>query len=135
MKKLLLSILPFLHSCAGDTPENLGVYENKLAPCPNSPNCVSSFDTKAPHSVKPIKADLEQIEKILISLNNANIVARYNNYMRAEFKSPLMGFVDDIEFLYDELENISQVRSASRIGYSDLGTNRRRVEKIRKLVE
>ena len=135
MKKLLLSILPFLHACAGDTPENLGVYDHKLAPCPNSPNCVSSFDTKAPHSIKPIKADLEKIEKTLASLNNANIVNRSNNYMRAEFKSRLMGYVDDVEFLYDEIENISHVRSASRVGYSDLGTNRRRVEKIRTLVE
>ena len=99
------------------------------------PNCVSSFDTKAPHSIKPIKADLEKIEKTLASLNNANIVNRSNNYMRAEFKSRLMGYIDDVEFLYDEIENISHVRSASRVGYSDLGTNRRRVEKIRSLVE
>ena len=80
-------------------------------------------------------ADLDKIEKTLASLNNANIVNRSNNYMRAEFRSRLMGYVDDVEFLYDELENISHVRSASRIGYSDLGTNRRRVEKIRSLVE
>ena len=91
MKKLLLSILPFLHSCVGDTPENLGVYENKLAPCPNSPNCVSSFDTNAPHLIKPIKADLEKIERTLASLNNANIVDRSDNYIRAEFKSRFMG--------------------------------------------
>ena len=135
MKKLLLSILPFLHSCAGDTPENLGVYENKLAPCPNSPNCVSSFATNAPHLVKPIKADLEKIERTLASLNNANIVDRSDNYIRAEFKSRFMGYVDDVEFLYDELENISHVRSASRVGYTDLGANRRRVEKIRSIVE
>ena len=135
MKKLLLSILPFLHSCAGDTPENLGVYENKLAPCPNSPNCVSSFDTNAPHLIKPIKADLEKIERTLASLNNANIVDRSDNYIRAEFKSRFMGYVDDVEFLYDELKNISHVRSASRVGYTDLGVNRRRVEKIRSIVE
>ena len=135
MKKLLLSILPFLHSCAGDTPENLGVYENKLAPCPNSPNCVSSFDTNAPHLIKPIKADLEKIERTLASLNNANIVDRSDNYIRAEFSSRFMGYVDDVEFLYDELENISHVRSASRVGYTDLGANRRRVEKIRSIVE
>ena len=135
MKKLLLSILPFLHSCAGDTPENLGVYENKLAPCPNSPNCVSSFDTNAPHLIKPIKADLEKIERTLASLNNANIVDRSDNYIRAEFNSRFMGYVDDVEFLYDELENISHVRTASRVGYTDLGANRRRVEKIRSIVE
>ena len=135
MKKLLLSILPFLHSCAGDTPENLGVYENKLAPCPNSPNCVSSFDTNAPHLIKPIKANLEKIERTLASLNNANIVDRSDNYIRAEFSSRFMGYVDDVEFLYDELENISHVRSASRVGYTDLGANRRRVEKIRSIVE
>ena len=55
--------------------------------------------------------------------------------MRAEFKSRFMGYVDDVEFLYDELENISHVRSASRVGYTDLGANRRRVEKIRSIVE
>ena len=135
MKKLLLSVLPFLHACVGDTPENLGVYEHKLAPCPNSPNCVSSFETKKPHSIRPIKCDLQKIEKTLASLSNANIVARSNNYLRAEFKSRFMGYVDDVEFLYDELKNISHVRSASRVGYTDLGANRRRVEKIRSLVE
>ena len=135
MKRFFLTLIPFISACAGEPPQNIGVTESRLAPCPESPNCVSSFDTKAPHSIKPIKADLEKIEKTLASLNNANIVNRSNNYMRAEFKSRLMGYVDDVEFLYDEIENISHVRSASRVGYSDLGTNRRRVEKIRSLVE
>ena len=135
MKKLLFSIIPILQSCAGDPPENLGVYENKLTRCPKSPNCVSSFYTKAPHAIRPIKAKLEKIESTLASLDNANIVERSNNYIRAEFRSRFMGYVDDVEFLYDEFESISHVRSASRVGFSDLGVNRRRVEKIRRLVE
>ena len=135
MKKLLLSVLPILQSCAGDPPDNLGVYENKLTRCPNSPNCVSSFDNKKQHAIRPIRAKLEKIESTLASLDNANIVERSSNYIRAEFKSRFMGYVDDVEFLYDEFEGISHVRSASRVGFSDLGVNRRRVERIRSLVE
>ena len=78
---------------------------------------------------------LEKIESTVASLDNANIVERSNNYIRAEFKSRFMGYVDDVEFLYDEFEGVSHVRSASRVGFSDLGVNRRRVEKIRSLVE
>ncbi|HEY9596037.1 MAG TPA: DUF1499 domain-containing protein, partial [Cyanophyceae cyanobacterium] len=42
-----------------------------------------------------------------------------------------MGFVDDVEFFLDDNANVIQVRSASRLGESDLGVNRKRIETIR----
>ena len=61
----------------------------------------------------------------------AAVVADKPNYIRAEFTSKLMGFVDDGEFYFPAEEGVIQVRSASRVGESDLGVNRRRVEQIR----
>lgn len=64
-------------------------------------------------------------------MERTNIVTETDNYFHAEFKSALMGFVDDSEFYHDEREDVIHVRSASRVGYSDFGVNRRRVESIR----
>jgi uncharacterized protein (DUF1499 family) len=54
------------------------------------------------------------------------------NYIHAEFVSAIFRFVDDVEFLFDDHQKVIQVKSASRVGYYDLGVNRRRIEKIRK---
>ena len=135
MKKFIQSILPFISACSADPPVDLGVQENKLAPCPNSPNCVSSFDSDNSHTIRPLNADLEKIERMLVSLNHANIVDRSGNYMRVEFTSRILRYIDDVEFLHDENGGVTHVRSASRVGFTDLGVNRKRVEKIRSLVE
>jgi len=131
MKKSMLSLIPFLTACAGEPPQNIGVTDNRLAPCPDSPNCVSSFATDEEHGIEPLQASLEQIEEILISMDRTNIVRRDGNYLYAEFTSRLLGFVDDVEFLFDPESAVTQVRSASRLGYSDLGANRSRIENIR----
>ena len=135
MKKFILSVLPFLSACSADAPIDLGVQENRLAPCPQSPNCVSSFDSDNSHTIRPLNADLEKIERMLVSLNHANIVDRSGNYMRVEFTSRILRYIDDVEFLHDENGGVTHVRSASRVGFTDLGVNRKRVEKIRSLVE
>ena len=87
------------------------------------------------HTILPINADLEKIERMLVSLNDANIVERSSNYMRVEFTSRILRYIDDVEFLHDENGGVTHVRSASRVGFTDLGVNRKRVEKIRSLVE
>lgn len=133
MKKLLFTLIPFLSSCAGEPPQNIGVSEGRLTPCPESPNCVSSFADDEEHGIEPLTANLEQIERVLVSLDEANIVSASDNYLYAEFTSRIMGYVDDVEFLYDQNNGITHVRSASRLGYSDLGANRARIERIREL--
>jgi uncharacterized protein (DUF1499 family) len=131
MKKSLLSLIPFLTACAGEPPQNIGIQDGRLAPCPDSPNCVSSFEDSESHGIAPLQADLDSIEAVLVQMERTNIVQQRGNYLYAEFTSRLMGFVDDVEFLYDPDSGLTHVRSASRLGYSDLGANRNRIEAIR----
>ncbi len=131
MKKSLFVVLPFLTACAGEAPQNLGVQDGRLIPCPESPNCVSSFETDETHGIAPLAADIDAIEAVLLAQERTNIVRKQGNYLYAEFTSRIMGFVDDVEFLYDPASQQTHVRSASRLGYSDLGANRDRIESIR----
>ena len=134
MKKALISLIPFLTACVGEPPQNIGIEDSRLTACPESPNCVSSFETDEAHGIEPLSANLEQIERVLLELDEANIVSAGNNYLYAEFTSRLMGYVDDVEFLFDPVAGVTHVRSASRLGYSDLGANRNRIESIRSAI-
>ncbi|MBW4446153.1 MAG: DUF1499 domain-containing protein [Spirirestis rafaelensis WJT71-NPBG6] len=127
---------------AGNRPNNLGVNNGKLAPCPNSPNCVSSQSSDVGHSIAPLTYNstpeeaIAKLKSVIESLPRTKIITESNDYLYAEFKSALMGFVDDVEFYLDPKANVIQVRSASRLGQSDLGVNRKRIETIRaKLTE
>ena len=131
MRKLLLSLIPFLTACAGEPPLNIGIQDGRLTTCPDSPNCVSSYATDEAHSIDPLIAELNQIERVLLELDEANIVDAGNNYLYVEFTSRIMGFVDDVEFLFDQANGVTHVRSASRLGYGDMGANRNRIEAIR----
>lgn len=131
MKKSLLALLPFLSACAGEPPQNIGVTDGRLSPCPESPNCVSSFENSEEHGIAALTANLNEIQQILLATDGVNIVEQSGNYLYAEFTSRIMGYVDDVEFLYDPANGQTHVRSASRLGYSDLGANRNRIEAIR----
>ena len=132
MKKLIsLLVMPLLAACAGERPANLGVQNNRLIPCPESPNCVSSYETDEQHGIAPLQASLADIERVLLGLDEANIVSASDNYIYAEFTSRIMRYVDDVEFYFDAAAGVTQVRSASRLGHSDLGANRARIEAIR----
>ncbi|WP_392530305.1 DUF1499 domain-containing protein [Nostoc sp. C117] len=121
----------------GKRPNNLGVNDGKLAPCPNSPNCVCSQSTDAVHKITPLSfrstpdQAIANLKKIIQSLPRTKIITENQDYLYAEFKSALLGFVDDVEFYLDRNANVIQVRSASRLGQSDLGVNRQRIETIR----
>ena len=131
MKKSLLALLPFLSACAGEPPQDIGVRDGRLIACPESPNCVSSYESSEEHSIAALDGNLNQIQQVLIAMDGANIVEQSSDNLYAEFTSSLMGYVDDVEFLYDAASNTTQVRSASRVGYSDMGANRSRIEAIR----
>ncbi|MDA1371233.1 MAG: DUF1499 domain-containing protein [Proteobacteria bacterium] len=131
MKKSLLTIIALLTACAGEPPQNIGIQNGRLTPCPESPNCVSSFAGDETHRIEPIAANLNQIERVLLSLDEANIVNAQDAYIYAEFTSRIMRYVDDVEFMYDSAAGVTHVRSASRLGYSDMGANRNRIENIR----
>jgi uncharacterized protein (DUF1499 family) len=114
----------------------LGVHEGRLAACPETPNCVSS-QAKGRCRVAPLtftgsaSLAMARLKQILASLPRTRIVEESNGYLRAEVASRIFGFVDDIEFYVDEPHALVHVRSASRVGYSDFGVNRARVETIR----
>ncbi|MEH1987779.1 DUF1499 domain-containing protein [Nostoc sp.] len=123
---------------AGKRPNNLGISNGKLASCPNSPNCVSSQSPDASHQIAPLtftstpEEAITNLKQIIESLPRTKIITESQDYyLYAEFKSALLGFVDDVEFYLDRNANIIHVRSASRLGQSDLGVNRQRIETIR----
>lgn len=111
----------------------LGVKNNQLLPCGDKPNCVSTTHTDEKHNIEPIKTNLsfEQIINELTSKAGLKIIRQEANYAHFTYSSSIMGYVDDIEIMKKENELL--IRSASRVGYSDLGANRERVEKIREL--
>lgn len=125
-----------LIGCAGKRPTNLGVRDGCLAACPSSPNCVSSQATDQTHRILPLafqgspEAAFARLKLILGRRDDTKIIESTANYLRVELKTVL--FVDDAEFLLDEGQQVIQVRSASRLGYSDLGKNRSRMEEIRR---
>lgn len=126
-----------LFSFSGTRPTNLGVNDGKLRDCPNSPNCVSSQSIDAEHKIAPLSYTgdaakaLEDLKSVISSLPRTKIITAKDNYIYAEFTSALMGYVDDVEFYLNADKKIIEVRSASRLGESDLGVNRDRIETIR----
>jgi uncharacterized protein (DUF1499 family) len=125
-----------LLSATSREPENLGVTDGRLAPCPATPNCVCSQDEDAAHHVEPIHYEFgDPVPRLIAAvqgMSGARVVEATQTYVRAEFTSLLFRFVDDVEFLVDEEHHQIHVRSASRVGHSDLGVNRRRVEAVRR---
>jgi uncharacterized protein (DUF1499 family) len=124
-----------LIGCAGERPHNLGVQGERLAACPASPNCVSSQADDEQHRIAPLTfngdpdAAFARLKQVLGRRSDTTIVEEKSGYLRAELRTLL--FVDDGEFLLDWTKNVIHIRSASRIGYSDLGKNRSRMEEIR----
>ena len=141
MLKLSSSLMLFMliTCCSGTRPATLGVRDGRLSPCPASPNCVSTQATDAAHRAEPIGYTTtrdqakQRLLKILASMPRVQIVAVEDDYVHAEFTSRLFRFVDDVEFSFDDSAGLIHFRSASRLGYSDLGVNRKRMEEIRKL--
>ncbi|WP_448600364.1 DUF1499 domain-containing protein [Thermoleptolyngbya sp.] len=128
-----------LFSFSGSRPTILGVKDGKLAACPGSPNCVNSQApaSDAEHYIAPLSYSgtpaeaIARLKSIITALPRTKIIDESDHYLYAEFTSALMGFVDDVEFYVDEAAGVVQVRSASRLGQSDLGVNRKRIEEIR----
>lgn len=121
--------------CAGERPNNLGAREGILAACPASPNCVSSQAADDKHRIAPLvfsgdpDAAFARLKLILGKRSDTRIIEDSPGYLRVELHTLL--FVDDGEFLLDRTGKVIHVRTASRLGYSDLGKNRSRMEEIR----
>jgi uncharacterized protein (DUF1499 family) len=128
-----------LSACAGERPQTLGVREGRLSPCPSSPNCVTSQGGSDKHSITPLTYNgdpalaLRELRLLLAERSDTTIVVEEPNYLRVEFRTTF--FVDDGEFLLNEEGRRIEMRSASRVGYSDLGKNRARLEEIQRGLE
>jgi uncharacterized protein (DUF1499 family) len=136
---ILLLTMP-IFSCSGKRPTDLGRSDSGLAPCPDTPNCVSSDSPDPSHHVPPLTFNRSQetawakLVSVVTGLPRTRIVVQSDTYLHAECSSAVFGFVDDLEFDLRGADGIIAVRSAARLGSSDLGVNRRRVEKIRRLL-
>lgn len=114
--------------------------DGKLLPCPDKPNCVSTFASDGVHDIEPIAIAgdpdeaWQKLRDVIQAQPRTNVVADDGNYMHVEFRSQIFRFPDDVEFVLDRDGKKIDFRSASRAGYSDLGVNRARMEQIRTLV-
>jgi uncharacterized protein (DUF1499 family) len=129
-----------LFSCAGQKPEDVGVFDNKFSPCPGSPNCVSSDANDKSHFVNVFKLnrDLENnwqaVHDTVSSLMRTKVITFDEQYIHAECSSAVFGFVDDLQLhLRNEGETVA-IKSEARLGYSDLGVNKSRVRNLRELL-
>jgi uncharacterized protein (DUF1499 family) len=115
----------------------VGVSNGFLTDCPASQNCVVSQNADSKHAIKPITYHINRDDarksllKILTIVPRTEVVEQTNNYIHATSKSRIFKFVDDVEFYFPDNENVIHLRSAARVGDSDLGVNRRRLEQIR----
>jgi uncharacterized protein (DUF1499 family) len=118
----------------------LGIDDSKLMPCPKTPNCVNSQAHDEKHYIEPInysgarQAAHDRLLQIIRSEKRTEILIDQEDYIRVEFTSALFRFVDDVEFYFPKEnadDKVIHVRSASRVGSSDLGANRKRIERIR----
>ncbi len=138
---ITLLVLPILSlallSMTGRRPSNLGVRDGKLAPCPTSPNCVSTQADDDQHRIEPMSTSLSAedslrcLKQVLTEMPRVTIITERPDYLHAEFRSALFRFVDDVEFFITPNEQRIHFRSASRVGHGDLGVNRNRMELIR----
>ena len=132
----LVFVLILLTSCSGTRPELI----SQFPPCPDKPNCVSSKSSLSLHKIAPLthkKTSQDarlKLLKIIKSMPRSQILADKDNFIHVEFTSKIFQFVDDVEFYFEEPGKI-HFRSASRVGHSDMGINRGRMEEIRRLFE
>jgi len=128
-----------IYSMKGPSTDSLpegysfGLDKGLLAPCRNSPNCVCT-DHEGSHYMEPVSVDEGKwlsIKENPLLFDRCRLIASEKNYLRFECESFFFRFIDDLELFYDEERSLLRFRSAARLGYSDLGVNRKRMEKLR----
>lgn len=124
-------------ACVSHRPIEVGLVDGELQPCDSSSNCVCSEDPSSEAYVEPLAFEgdadttFASLATHLQSRSSVTIVEARDDYMHVVFTTPFLKFADDVEFRLDRERRVIHVRSASRIGKSDLGTNRERIEELR----
>jgi uncharacterized protein (DUF1499 family) len=137
------SVMAILLAVAVSSCSGLGVAkdmsgQDRLADCPDRPNCVSSNAKNPRHTVAPMvligdtATGWAAVQAVITGLPRSAVVKATDQYLHVALKSRLFQFVDDLELKLDPQSDVISIRSASRVGYFDLGVNRRRVESLRK---
>lgn len=127
----------FLLSLTASRPPNLGVRDGRFAVCPDSPNCVSTQAEDRDHWIAPLTFQqdpdrvLDVLDEIVRRQPRTRVIEKSSNYLYVEFRTAFFRFVDDVEFCVEPESGRIHFRSASRVGRSDLGVNRARMELIR----
>lgn len=133
----LLVVVAFaVMSATARRPDSLGVRDGRLAECPDSPNCVATQAARESQrmaaltlTITPTEA-IERLQQIVLAMPRTRIVTADADYLHVEFTSALFRFVDDVEFFVSSEQGVIHFRSASRVGHSDLGANRQRMQAI-----
>lgn len=135
---LMILVTLSLAACQGVRPTDLIRADGRLSPCPQRPNCVSSVvDEADPQYIPPFNShgnladDIKKLERLIGSQPRSRIVERQDRLLWVEFESLVFRYVDDLIFRLVPEDGVIEVRSSSRLGHSDLGVNRRRLEKLR----
>ena len=134
---ILAAALTAFIGCQMKKTPATGVVNGRLLPCPAAPNCVCSQDSDGEHQIAPIpykgegSAALARMKSVILAESRTKIVEEKPGYLHAVFTSLVFRFQDDVEVLTDESAKVLQIRSASRVGHSDLGVNRKRMERLR----
>jgi len=145
--KIIIAVIIILISVAiiymivinNTIPRNLGIHDGMLYKMPASPNAVSSQTSDINKFVEPFAylGDFKNSKDVIIQIINefkgAKIITNNEKYIHAVFTTSTMKFKDDVEFYFDDSNNIIHFRSASRIGYSDNGLNRNRYDELSKI--
>jgi len=152
LAKILLAVIAILAAAVlvrfamlghgSKTGQAPGLISGALTPCPDKPNCVcSEFGEAAAHKIAPLDYAGASPEKAwgdvlqIIEETGGEVVVANDAYIAATFSSSLFGFVDDLECRLEPSQKRIQIRSASRVGHSDLGVNKERVEAMARLFD
>ena len=136
-----LIVLLFTLRTSATTEKAPGLVAGMLSRCPTRPNCVCSmYKDDSEHYIEPINIpanitlDPLSVLKSVIHAMGGSVQVETDNYLAATFTSALFKFVDDLEITIDQTPGVIHIRSASRVGYSDMGVNRKRVERLKQLL-
>ena len=133
---LLVSVAFAVMSATARRPKTLGVSDGRLAPCPDSPNCVSTRADREQQRMDSISLTVDAgdamaaLKRVVSAMSRAEVITADDNYLHAEFTSALFRFVDDVELFVNREERVIHFRSASRSGRSDFGVNRKRMQVV-----
>jgi uncharacterized protein (DUF1499 family) len=137
---ILLAV--FLFGCSNSRQtDRLGLQNGQLRSCPSSPNCVSSRTDDNDHYVPALHLQVapeygwEQVKSTITALPRTRIITATSEYIHAECRSAVFGFIDDLELQLLREQAQIEIRSFSRLGYYDFGVNRKRVEQLQEVLQ